>query len=67
MFDHVTIRVGDRTRSRDFYETVLEPLERAITSTGAGFDEWNDFSIAQASDATTRDARAAPRLRCAHA
>jgi catechol 2,3-dioxygenase-like lactoylglutathione lyase family enzyme len=51
MFDHVTIRVADRPRSREFYETVLAPLERATTSTGAVFDEWNDFSIAQASDA----------------
>jgi len=50
MFDHVTIRVADRARSRDFYETVLGPLERAITSAGAVFDEWNDFCIAQASD-----------------
>ena len=50
MFDHVTIRVADRTRSRDFYETVLAPLERALTHAGAGFDEWNDFSIGQASD-----------------
>jgi catechol 2,3-dioxygenase-like lactoylglutathione lyase family enzyme len=51
MFDHVTIRVAARDRSRDFYETVLAPLEREISSSGEGFDEWNDFSIAQA-DAT---------------
>jgi catechol 2,3-dioxygenase-like lactoylglutathione lyase family enzyme len=51
LFDHVTIRVADRARSRDFYETVLAPLERALTHAGAGFDEWNDFSIGQASDA----------------
>jgi catechol 2,3-dioxygenase-like lactoylglutathione lyase family enzyme len=47
MFDHVTIRAADRTRSHHFYETVLAPLERTMTS----FDEWNDFSIAQESAA----------------
>ena len=26
MFDHVTIRVGDRTASERFYDTVLRPL-----------------------------------------
>jgi catechol 2,3-dioxygenase-like lactoylglutathione lyase family enzyme len=44
MFDHLTIRVSDRDASRRFYETVLgEP-----SNTGAEFDEWDDFSIAQA-------------------
>jgi catechol 2,3-dioxygenase-like lactoylglutathione lyase family enzyme len=51
VFDHVTIRVASRIRSRHFYETVLAPLERAITNADAGFEEWNDFSIAQADDA----------------
>jgi catechol 2,3-dioxygenase-like lactoylglutathione lyase family enzyme len=51
MFDHVTIRVAVRARSRAFYETVLAPLEREISNSGEGFDEWSDFSIAQADDA----------------
>jgi catechol 2,3-dioxygenase-like lactoylglutathione lyase family enzyme len=51
VFDHVTIRVALRDRSRDFYETVLAPLDRAITNVGSSFDEWNDFSIAQAYEA----------------
>jgi catechol 2,3-dioxygenase-like lactoylglutathione lyase family enzyme len=51
MFDHVTIRVAARERSRDFYETVLATLEREISGSGENFDEWNDLSIAQADDA----------------
>jgi catechol 2,3-dioxygenase-like lactoylglutathione lyase family enzyme len=44
MFDHVTIRVSDRAVSRTFYETLLgEP-----TYAGEEFDEWKDFSLAQA-------------------
>lgn len=46
MFDHVTIRVSDRDTARGFYETLLgEP-----THAGTWFDEWDDFSIAQADD-----------------
>jgi catechol 2,3-dioxygenase-like lactoylglutathione lyase family enzyme len=44
MFDHVTIRVSDREASRYFYETLLG--ER--THADADFDEWADFSLAQA-------------------
>ena len=51
MFDHVTIRVAAREPSRRFYETVLGPLEREISSSGENFDEWSDFSIAQADGA----------------
>jgi catechol 2,3-dioxygenase-like lactoylglutathione lyase family enzyme len=51
VFDHVTIRVSVRGRSRDFYQTVLATLDRPITNEGESFDEWNDFSIAQAEDA----------------
>ena len=51
MFDHVTIRVAARGQSRHFYETVLAPLEREISSSGEYFDEWRDFSIAQADHA----------------
>ena len=48
MFDHVTIRVSDRAASERFYETVLAPLGHSISHSGAHFDEWNDFGIAQA-------------------
>ena len=44
MFDHVTIRVSDRSASRRFYTTVLGDPSHA----GADFDEWKDFSLAQA-------------------
>lgn len=44
MFDHVTIRVSDRAASRRFYDLQLgEP-----THAGGHFDEWNDFSLAEA-------------------
>ena len=44
MFDHVTIRVSDRAASRRFYDTLLgEP-----THAGEDFDEWKDFSLAEA-------------------
>jgi catechol 2,3-dioxygenase-like lactoylglutathione lyase family enzyme len=44
VFDHVTIRVSDRGASRRFYETLLgEP-----THAGDVYDEWKDFSLAQA-------------------
>ena len=40
------IRVSDREAARRFYTIVLgEP-----TYAGAGFDEWNDFAVTQASD-----------------
>jgi catechol 2,3-dioxygenase-like lactoylglutathione lyase family enzyme len=44
MLDHVTIRVSDREASRRFYDTVLGKP----THTGERFDEWKDFSLAQA-------------------
>jgi catechol 2,3-dioxygenase-like lactoylglutathione lyase family enzyme len=45
MFDHVTIRVSDRHASRRVYETLLGvPAQQA----GEEFDEWDDFSLAQA-------------------
>jgi catechol 2,3-dioxygenase-like lactoylglutathione lyase family enzyme len=44
MYDHVTIRVSDRGASRRFYDTLLgEP-----THAGEHFDEWKDFSLAEA-------------------
>src|SRR5262249_51172854 len=48
MFDHVTIRVSDRAASRRFYELALAELGYAITSAGDDYDEWRDFSLAQA-------------------
>src|SRR4051794_35021780 len=50
MLDHVGIRVAHRARSREFYDTVLAPLGRSITHAGESYDEWNDFSTAQAED-----------------
>ena len=51
MFDHVTIRVSDREASERFYETVLGTLRVAKTYSGGDFAEWNDFSLAQSSEA----------------
>jgi catechol 2,3-dioxygenase-like lactoylglutathione lyase family enzyme len=50
VFDHVTIRVSNREESHRFYALGLRELGRGPSSSGADFDEWNDFSIAQASD-----------------
>ena len=48
MFDHVTIRVSDRSQSERYYETVLRALEIEQTSSDGEFPEWDDFSLAQA-------------------
>ena len=48
MFDHVTIRVADRASSERFYELVLSALGIKMTSSGEGYAEWDDFSLAQA-------------------
>jgi catechol 2,3-dioxygenase-like lactoylglutathione lyase family enzyme len=50
MFDHVTIRVSDRNASERFYETVLGTLGIAKTHTDEHLAEWNDFSLAEATD-----------------
>jgi catechol 2,3-dioxygenase-like lactoylglutathione lyase family enzyme len=50
VFDHVTIRVSDRDASERFYETVLRTLGIEKTYGDADFAEWNDFSLAQATD-----------------
>ncbi|MGH2921153.1 MAG: VOC family protein [Gaiellaceae bacterium] len=50
MFDHVTIRASDREATERFYETVLRTLGIAKTHTDEHLAEWNDFSIAPASD-----------------
>jgi len=49
MFDHVTIRVSDRAASLRFYETVFATIGIELTSSGEGYAEWDDFSLAQAS------------------
>ncbi len=52
MFDHVTIRVSDRTASERFYETVLTPLGIDRTYRTGTFTEWQDFSLTGADDAS---------------
>ncbi|HEY3018844.1 MAG TPA: VOC family protein [Solirubrobacteraceae bacterium] len=51
MFDHVTIRVSDRTASEDFYDAVLTPLGIDKTYRTGAFSEWQDFSLTGADDA----------------
>jgi catechol 2,3-dioxygenase-like lactoylglutathione lyase family enzyme len=67
VFDHVTIRVSDRTASERFYETVLGALGRAPTYRSDVYVAWDDFGLLAAdvsSPATTRlhVGFAAPRL-----
>ena len=50
MFDHVTVRAGDREASERFYETVLRTLAIETTHRGAHYAEWDDFSLSQAND-----------------
>ena len=50
MFDHVTIRVSDRAASERFYTTVLAVIGIDESYSGERFTEWNDFSLAEASD-----------------
>ena len=53
MFDHVTIRVAEREASCRFYDTVLEPLGQARPHSGADYDEWGDFGLAQGNGGVT--------------
>ena len=46
----MTIRVSDRAASEAFYRTVLGTLGIEQTYSGDDFPEWNDFSLAAASD-----------------
>jgi catechol 2,3-dioxygenase-like lactoylglutathione lyase family enzyme len=48
MFDHVTIRVTDRSASERFYETVLAELAIDETYRTGTFTEWGDFSLTAA-------------------
>jgi catechol 2,3-dioxygenase-like lactoylglutathione lyase family enzyme len=51
MFDHVTIRAGDRTASERFYDTVLTPLGIDQTYRTSTISEWQDFMLAGADEA----------------
>jgi catechol 2,3-dioxygenase-like lactoylglutathione lyase family enzyme len=50
VFDHVTIRVSDREESERFYATVLRTIGIEQTYGGEDFAEWDDFSLAQATE-----------------
>jgi catechol 2,3-dioxygenase-like lactoylglutathione lyase family enzyme len=51
VFDHVTLRVPDLDAAKPFYKLVFDTIDfRGTTHAGDEFHEWNDFSIAQASD-----------------
>jgi len=45
VFDHVTIRVSDRTASERFYDTVLGVLGIDAEYSDKQFAEWDDFSL----------------------
>jgi len=50
VFDHVSIRVSDRTASERFYDTVLRTLGIEKSYSDEHYAEWDDFSLAPASD-----------------
>jgi catechol 2,3-dioxygenase-like lactoylglutathione lyase family enzyme len=50
VFDHVTIRVADRTRSEAFFTEVLQSLGVDQSYSTHAFAEWRDFSLAQADE-----------------
>jgi catechol 2,3-dioxygenase-like lactoylglutathione lyase family enzyme len=50
VIDHVAIRVGDLDEARAFYSLALALLDGPGISEGDRFIEWNDFSIAQATN-----------------
>jgi catechol 2,3-dioxygenase-like lactoylglutathione lyase family enzyme len=45
MFDHVTIRVADRTASERFYNKVLRPLAIDQSYRTNAFSEWHEFMV----------------------
>jgi catechol 2,3-dioxygenase-like lactoylglutathione lyase family enzyme len=51
VFDHVTIRAADRRASEQFYATVLPTLDIPQTYSDRSFAEWDDFSLAAATEA----------------
>jgi catechol 2,3-dioxygenase-like lactoylglutathione lyase family enzyme len=50
VFDHVTIRASDGEASERFFGTVLPTLGIETTHSDEHYAEWDDFSLAQASD-----------------
>ena len=48
MFDHVTIRVADRSRSERFFDTVLATLGIVTSRSSRALAEWSDFGIYEA-------------------
>jgi catechol 2,3-dioxygenase-like lactoylglutathione lyase family enzyme len=50
MFDHVTIRVSDRSVSEPLFETVLSRLGAEATYRTNALTAWRDFLITEASD-----------------
>jgi catechol 2,3-dioxygenase-like lactoylglutathione lyase family enzyme len=50
MFDHVTIRVADRTASERFYDKALTPLGIDRTYQTGRFSEWQEFQLTGADD-----------------
>jgi catechol 2,3-dioxygenase-like lactoylglutathione lyase family enzyme len=51
LFDHVTIRVPDRGAAESFFEAVLAPLGIDTSYRTRDFTEWQEFMVAQATDA----------------
>jgi catechol 2,3-dioxygenase-like lactoylglutathione lyase family enzyme len=47
VFDHVTIRVADRTASERFYTEILETLGIDLSYSTDAFAEWSDFSLTE--------------------
>ena len=50
MFDHVSIRVADRSASEHFYRTTLNVLGIEPTHAGTDLVEWEDFSLLAADE-----------------
>jgi len=50
VFDHVTFRASDRPASERFYDIVLAAIGLEQTYSGADFVEWEELSLAQATD-----------------
>jgi len=50
LFDHVTIRVGDRAATQPLYEHLLRTLGAEPTHDGVDMVEWGDFGLVQADD-----------------
>jgi len=48
VFDHVGIRVSDRSAAERFYRTVLGAIGIAPTNAGEEYTEWEDFAIGEA-------------------